>query len=151
MTTGCTSVESLAALGYLRRSFTCYDLDQQAERSLLRTFQKFTADDVMAALEDLKATTTHWPVAAVVEAQVRKRAGRSPGRARRYGQTLTDDGWRDGMVPANEPGWDAAAAEAKRKLHAPTEAERTEAHGAIAQRRAESELQSRPKWWGSEP
>lgn len=136
MTTGCTSVESLQALGYLRRSFTCHDLDAQAERSVLRTFQKFTADEVMAALEDLKAKTTHWPVPAVIEAEVRKRRGLATGggRGRRHGPymdpMLDDDG--KPMVPANEPGWSDAAAEAKRKLHAPTDERRLEADGTDA-------------------
>lgn len=121
----CSSTETLAALGYLRRSFTCYDLDAQAERSLLRTFQKFTAGEVMDALEDLKATSTHWPVAAAVEAAIRKNRRRgAPSRQTYLDETIptvttvpedvrsavtvgraqfAERPWRDGSVETEEP------------------------------------------------
>lgn len=69
-------------------------------------------------------------------------------RAKQRGPFLDDDGWRDGMVPANEPGWAEAAADAKRRLKASTEAEKILAHSVIAQRRALNEAQSKPSWWG---
>ena len=66
----------------------------------------------------------------------------------RQGPYLDDEGWAEGMVPANEPGWSDAAADAKRRLKASTEAEKLEAHSTIAQRRALNEARSKPAWWG---
>lgn len=63
----CTSNDALQALGYLRRSFTCFGLDEQAERSLLRSFGKFTSVEVMAALEALKSRQEHYPSPASIE------------------------------------------------------------------------------------
>jgi hypothetical protein len=105
----CSSTESLAALGYLRRSFTCYDLDQQAERSLLRTFQKFTSAEVMAALEELKSRpTSHWPLPAEIEATIRKAQRKRPKGQRvvrdypRSDQDFGPDGHTVVDIPAEE-------------------------------------------------
>lgn len=105
----CDSTEALAALGYLRRSFTCYDLDQQAERSLLRTFQKFTSAEVMAALEELKSrSTSHWPLPAEIEGAVRKARGKRPKGHRavrdypRSNQDFGPDGHTVVDIPAEE-------------------------------------------------
>lgn len=50
----CTSAEAISALGYLRHSFGGYEIPDQEQRSHLRTFRKFTKDEVLAAIEKLK-------------------------------------------------------------------------------------------------
>lgn len=50
----CTSDEAIGALGYLRHSFGGFEIPTQEQRSHLRTFRKFTKDEVLAAIESLK-------------------------------------------------------------------------------------------------
>lgn len=50
----CTSAEAISALGYLRHSFGGWDFQPQEERSHLRTFAKYSTDEVLAAIESLK-------------------------------------------------------------------------------------------------
>ena len=72
-------------------------------------------------------------------------------KAKRQGPFLDDDGWEEGLVPANEPGWLEAAADAKRRLRGSTDAEKLEAVAVIAERRAAHEERSKPDWWGEDP
>lgn len=50
----CDTNQAMAALTYLRSSFGSYAIPEVEERSLLRTFRKFTASEVHEAIEHLK-------------------------------------------------------------------------------------------------
>lgn len=145
-----TPDECALAMTALRQAWSYTPMHDVQRRQFERLFRGYPTETVRAVLDDLIAKGFTRPGPAEMGEMLRTKLGASPagGRARRYGSTLDDDGWRDGMVPANEPGWNEAAADAKRRLRESAEAERIEAHGVIAQRRAESELQSKPAWWG---
>jgi hypothetical protein len=119
-------------------------------RQFQRLFAGYPTTAVRDVLDDLIRIGASRPGPAEMGEMLRTKLGHGPAgaRVRRYGPSLDDDGWREGMVPANEPGWMEAAAEARRRLNAPTEAEKAEAQAAIAQRVATSEASSKPDWWG---
>lgn len=92
----CTNEEAMAALGFLHRSFTCTDIDAQAERSLLATFRKYTSVEVRDGLEHFKAVSAHWPLPAQLEKFMTEKrdmaasGARDRARQRRYGPFLED-------------------------------------------------------------
>jgi hypothetical protein len=57
MTEPCSSEEAIAAVGYLRHSFGGFEIPEMEERSLLRTFRKFSKKEVTDAIERSKSNT----------------------------------------------------------------------------------------------
>lgn len=117
-----------------------------------RLRQTADANPQMTAVELYQAVIVPeefpWDAEAVEKAQELLHAGkRDKARPRHYGPFLEDEGWREGVVPAEQPGWSEGLAEVRRRLHAPTEAEKLEAHNVTAQRHAANQA-SKPAWWG---
>lgn len=96
-----TSNDAMQALGYLRRSFTCFGMDVQSERSLVRSFAKFTTAEVMAAIEALKSRQEHYPSPASIEQWVSAQRQQTH-RQRHAGPFLDDPVLRDGLTAPSE-------------------------------------------------
>ena len=79
------------------------------------TLRFFDAREVFAAIDTIARSGRPRPAPNEIAAVVH--AGHPTGQ--RPGPFLDDGGWDDGMVPANEPGWIEAAADAKRRIVQP--------------------------------
>jgi hypothetical protein len=137
----------LAVTAY-RQAWQYTPMPDVQRRQFERLFAGYQTAAVRDVLDDLIRLGVTRPGPAEMGELLRSKAGLRPagGRARRYGHTVDDDGWREGMVPANEPGWLEGASDARRRLSESTESEKLEAHNAVAQRRAGSA--AKPEWWG---
>jgi hypothetical protein len=110
--------ECALAMEALLQAWQYTPMPNVQRRQFERLFAGYPTSVVRDVLDDLIRLGLTRPGPAEMGELLRTKAGRGPAgaRARRYGPTLADAGWEDGMVPANEAGWLEAAAEAKRGL-----------------------------------
>ena len=110
-----TKIEFDQALEQLDTQFAGRPITDRQRQAYADTLDAFSAAEVFGAIDTIARSgrPRPWPneVAAAIH------AARPTGQ--RPGPFLDDDGWGDGMVPANEPGWLEAAADAKRRVGRP--------------------------------
>ena len=110
-----TRTEFDYAIEELQSRFAGMAISDRLREAYADTLRPFDAKEVFTAIDTLARAGRRRPAPSEIAQVIH--AARPKGQ--RPGPFLTDDGWEDDLVPANEPGWLEAAAEAKRRLRYP--------------------------------
>lgn len=106
------------AITELREAWPYQEIPDKHLRHWRDVLGVFPRDVVRKVLMDTKTTMKGRPTWGEF-GDLCSQVSLAQARARSQGPFLEDVGWRDDLVPANEPGWLEAAAEAKRRLRYP--------------------------------
>ena len=103
------------ALEQLHTQFAGGPITDRQRQAYAATLDAFSAAEVLGAIDTIArcGRPRPWPNEVAAAIHSARPTGQKPG------PFLDDDGWREDMVPANEPGWNEAAAAARAGLSAP--------------------------------